>query len=67
MGELRRLRQVSYRGGAPAPLYPFSDLSAAYLGTTILHFYNLLAIYLGTTILYFYNLLAAYFSITILS
>jgi hypothetical protein len=34
--------------------HPHSDLSAAYLGTTILYFYNLLAAYLGTTILWFY-------------
>ena len=31
--------------------HPYGDLLAAYLGTTILHFYNLLAAYSGTTIL----------------
>ena len=31
--------------------------AAAYLGITILHFYNLLAAYLGTTILWFYFIL----------
>ena len=46
--------------------YPHSDLLAAYLGTTILHFYNLLAAYLDTTILRFYNLLAAYLGTIIL-
>ena len=46
--------------------HPHGDLSAAYLGTTILYFHNLLAAYLGTTILRFYNLLAAYLSTIIL-
>ena len=46
--------------------HPHGNLSAAYLGITILYFYNLLAAYLGITILYFYNLLAAYLGTTIL-
>ena len=46
--------------------YPYGDLSAAYLGTTILHFHNLLGAYLGTTILRFHNLLTAYLGTTIL-
>ena len=46
--------------------YPHSDLLAAYLGITILYFYNLLAAYLSTIILYFYNLLATYSGIIIL-
>ena len=40
--------------------------AAAYLGTTILYFYNLSAAYLGITILHFYNLLATYSGTTIL-
>jgi hypothetical protein len=46
--------------------HPYGDLSVAYLGTTVLHFYNLLVVYLGTTILRFYNLLAIYLGTTIL-
>ena len=44
----------------------FYNLSAAYLGITILYFHNLSAVYLSITILHFYNLLAAYLGTTIL-
>ena len=40
--------------------HPYSNLSAAYLGITILYFYNLLAVYLSTTILLFYFILLEY-------
>ena len=46
--------------------HPHGNLSAAYLGSTILYFYNLSAAYLSTTILHFHNSLAAYLGTTIL-